>query len=60
MNCSAAAHEPYARAVAAAAPVADYTTAFNEIIKEDVQILVAPDLQHRECPLGPAANPGEQ
>jgi hypothetical protein len=34
----------YARAVAAAAPAADYTTAFNEIIKEDVQILIAPDL----------------
>ena len=34
----------YARAVAAAAPAADYTTAFNEIVKEDVQILIAPDL----------------
>jgi len=34
----------YARAVAAGAPVADYTTAFNEIVKEDVQILIAPDL----------------
>ena len=34
----------YARAVAAGAPAADYTTAFNEIIKEDVQILIAPDL----------------
>jgi hypothetical protein len=34
----------YARAVAAAAPAADYTAAFNEIVKEDVQILIAPDL----------------
>jgi hypothetical protein len=34
----------YARAVAGAAPPADYTTAFNEVIKEDVQILVAPEL----------------
>jgi len=34
----------YARGVAAAAPPADYTAGFNEIIKEDVQILIAPDL----------------
>lgn len=34
----------YARAVAAAAPTADYTASFEEVIKEDVQILVAPEL----------------
>lgn len=34
----------YARAVAVAAPPGDYTTGFNEIVKEDVQILIAPDL----------------
>ena len=34
----------YARAVAAAAPPADYSAAFDELIKEDVQILVAPEL----------------
>jgi hypothetical protein len=34
----------YARAVAVGAPVGDFTTAFDEVIKEDVQILVAPEL----------------
>jgi hypothetical protein len=34
----------YARGVAAAAPPADYTTAFGEIVKDDVQLLVAPEL----------------
>ncbi len=34
----------YARGVSAGAPAEDYTTAFNEVIKEDVQILVAPEL----------------
>src|SRR4051794_31937831 len=34
----------YARGVAAAAPPADYTAAFEEIVKEDVQLLVAPEL----------------
>jgi hypothetical protein len=34
----------YARGVATAAPVADYTTAFEEVVKENVQILVAPEL----------------
>jgi hypothetical protein len=39
----------YARAVAAAAPEDDYTDAFNEIIKEDVQILIAPDLSTEDA-----------
>jgi hypothetical protein len=34
----------YARALAAGAAPGDYGTAFNEIVKEDVQILVAPEL----------------
>jgi hypothetical protein len=34
----------YARAVATGAPPADYTAAFEEIVKEDVQLLVAPEL----------------
>ena len=34
----------FARGVAAAAPPADYTTAFNEVVKEDVQLLIAPEL----------------
>lgn len=34
----------YARGVAAGANNGDYTNAFNELIKDDVQILVAPEL----------------
>jgi hypothetical protein len=34
----------FARGVAGAAPPADYAAAFNEVVKEDVQILVAPEL----------------
>jgi Phage tail sheath protein subtilisin-like domain/Phage tail sheath C-terminal domain len=51
----------YARAVAAAAPPADYTTAFNEVVKEDVQILVAPELSTASAlsVLGPLLETGE-
>jgi len=34
----------YARAVAGGAPPTDYGTAFEEVVKENVQILVAPEL----------------
>jgi len=40
----AGARNVYAHGVAAAAVQADYETAFGEIVKEDVQILVAPEL----------------
>jgi hypothetical protein len=51
----------YARAVAAAAPPADYSTAFNEVVKEDVQILVAPELSTANAltVLGPLLESGE-
>lgn len=51
----------YARAVATAAPPADYTTAFNEVVKEDVQILVAPELSTANAltVLGPLLESGE-
>lgn len=34
----------YARGVAQGAPVADYSAAFEEVLKENVQLLVAPEL----------------
>jgi len=40
----AGAKNVYAHGVAAAAVQADYETAFGEVVKEDVQILVAPEL----------------
>lgn len=39
----------YARALAAGAAVGDYTAAFNEIVKENVQIVIAPELSTQQA-----------
>ena len=51
----------YARAVAVGAPPADYSTAFEEVVKENVQILVAPELSTANAltVLGPFLENGE-